>query len=477
MTRNYMVFFTLHQIIKKPKCIISMIGLVFILSTVAPRNSNAQVFINCSDMEVVFSDLNDKAEVKHAVIVADSTGAAHLFWLYQQSNDDSSTWSINYARWENGTWSAPTDILLVPGGGPGEPHALYRSNGYLYVFWIDAGSIWYSSAPVTSASDIKTWSSPTPIISSAIDMDISIDEFDRFHLVYATGQPGGPLYYLNSEEGENWSPSVLVYQDAPQDATSNIPRISVANNRINITWTLYKIPEGWPPLGQLYSSSPDDGITWSSAIMIGEGEQGQGGILAFDDQIHIVWRGTSAAGNTYHMWSLNGGQTWLGPGIFDPDGGFSGAQSLAVDSGKKVHLVRADGGYQIWDGNQWAPVPAQFADSGEIGTLAIGLGNEVHWINSTPTDAQGAMIWHRLCLSDTPKIDSEEIPLLKTKSVAETSISTQVPLQPTTSAIGNSEVNILNQNTGTPIIIAAITVIGFFAVILIFRMIIKRPFR
>jgi hypothetical protein len=168
-------------------------------------------------------------------------------------------------------------------------------------------------------------------------------------------------------------------------------------------------------------------------------EQGQGAVLAIDnDEVHLVWRGTSAAGNTYHQWSDDGGKTWRTPVIFDPDGGFSGRQSLAADSAGNVYLVRSDGGFQVWEKGVWSPIPALFADSGEIGTIAIGLGNQIHWINTTQAGVQPAVVWHRVKVSSAAAIPPQELPRRAqptesnaAQSTVEANLTTQVntPIQ------------------------------------------------
>ena len=351
-----------------------------------------------SDVQYVFRDASGLADVKPASIVADSTGTAHLFWFFKADRDDRSTWSINYASYRNGVWSEPNDILLTPGGGAGGPRAKASPDGRLHVIWVSRGRLWYSHSRAETAWDAKSWTIPMSIASGPQGADIAVDSGNRLHVVYAIGGSGQPVYYMNSQDGIDWPLPTIAHELTAEGASPAVPRLSVdGKGRIHITWTEYRVPGGWPPLGQWYARSVDDGATWEKAIQVGELDQGQGTIHAIgDNEIHLVWRGRSRAGNTYHQWSNDGGGTWQGPTAFDPDGGFSGGQSLASDSAGNLHLVRGDGGYQRWDGSEWTPVPALFTDSGETGTLAIGLGNRIHWVNTSSSSSETAAVMHRV---------------------------------------------------------------------------------
>jgi len=436
----------------------------------------AQTQTSCSDLEIVFEDTSGFASTRPAVIVTDSSGDAHLFWLYKQDREDKSTWSINYSRWHDNYWSHPIDVLITPGGGASAPRVALSSDGYLHIIWA-GGGVWYSKSHVSVATDARAWTKPV-IISSGLDADITIDDYNNLHVVAATGEPGGPVYYLQSSDGDNWSIPTMVFSGLPSNATSMHPRISVdGRGRIHVTWTEYQIPEGWPPLGQWYIRSEDNGEIWDNAIKIGVGEQGQGTVATIgDDQIHLVWRGSSGAGNSYHQWSQDGGKNWSGLTIFDPDGGFSGGHTMAADSSGNLHLVRGDGGYQVWQNRSWSPVPALFADSGETGTLAIGLGNQVHWVNTTPSSSKSAEVRHRLCLSDSPPIDPKPVtqitptPLQLTAPVSDTPTPTNIP----NSISSNVENPSLSSGSITPLLIGFITPLCLIVIIILLRKYLNR---
>jgi len=434
---------------------------ILLITSIFSPITIASATINCSDAEIIFQDLSGVAEVKPAVLVTDPSGAAHLFWLYKVNKHDPETWSIDYKKWAKGNWTEESDILITPGGGAGAPRAVYTHNGRLHVIWADLYALWYSSVAVQDASYARSWTAPTLIASNVIDADIAADSTNRLHVVFASGQPTGPIYYINSQDGINWSKASIVYQDAPVEATSGEVRLSVDEaKRIHVTWTENQLPGGWPPSGQWYARSEDDGETWGDYKKVGDGEQGQGAILAVgENDVHLVWRGTSGTGNSYYTASKDGGKSWIDPIIFDPDGGFSGNHTLAVDSAGNLHLGRADGGYQVYQNGVWSPVPALFADSGEIGTIAIGLGNEVHWINTTPAGEKEAIIYHRLCKSDSPAVAAADLP-------GETFVkpSEELPLTPPTAPPPPTSDPLLNrtpmivESTSQPVILAIVPI-------------------
>jgi hypothetical protein len=387
-------------------------------------NELSQSPVECNPIEIVFQDLSGVADVRPASAVTDSSGTVHLFWLYRQDREDRLTWTIQYTAWTPlsndsgidggeaaGNWFEPVDVLVTPGGGAGAPVAVYTLDGRLHVAWAD-NRVWYASVPVLDAGNVRAWSHPRAIGGDALHLDLAADLAGQIHMVYSTGQARGPIYYLFLKPGADWSVPSLVSLDAPADESTGNPQVSVdGRGRIHVTWMAQTLPDGWPPNGQWYTRSIDGGLTWEPPFAVGVGEQGDGTILsAGEGAVHLVWRGTSASGGTYHRWSDNGGATWSPAEMFDPDGGFSGVQSLAIDSAGALHLVRSDGGYQTWANGRWDPVPALFADSGETGTLVIGLGNQVHWINTTPSESSQAIVWHRLCRAAAPASAPQAVP-------------------------------------------------------------------
>lgn len=397
------------------------IALLLLVAITDAAPAEAAAAPECSEQETVFEDPSGRAYLRRSAIVVDASGVAHLFWLYQPDKDNPSDMSIMYAHWKDGDWSEANDVLRTPGGGLGWPRAVATSDGQIHIIWTAGGQrLWYSSAPAEQASDARSWRAPITIGYDPLGGDIATDKVGTLHVVYTTGQPTAPVYYIQSAGGTHWSDPVQVFGYAPEYAGSGGVRIAVdGRGRLHVVWDTATLPNGWPLLGEWYARSENGGASWSDALQLGSGEQGEGAVVAVgDDEIHIVWRGSSGAGKTYHQWSADGGASWWGPTVFDPDGGFSGPQNLVVDSAGDVHLVRSDGGYQWWDGLRWSPVPATFADSGEPAAAAVGLGNQLHYINSR-MEGPGVSIWHRICLLESPAIPAVPLPEYE-RSVAPT---------------------------------------------------------
>ena len=457
-----------------------LVGALAVVVAIASREVLARAQteppgIRCSELEVVFRDDSGSAEVRPAAIVADPAGVAHLFWLYQEDRNDRSSWAVSYLRWQNGIWAAPNDVLVSPGGGAGAPRVALDSEDRLHVIWAD-GDLYYSSSPAPTAGDAHSWSEPVAI-ARALEGDIAVDQTGRLHVVFTTGQDGESPQYSHTLEYGGWSPPAAVSRGGMSNAAAGSPRLSSdGRGRIHVTWTQHQLPGGWPPLGQWYARSDDGGSTWEMSSELARGEQGQGTVLAIGgDEIHLVWRGTTGAGGTYHQWSTDGGIVWHGPIVFDPDGGFSGAQSLAADSAGNIHLVRGDGGYQVWRDGGWSPVPAEFADSGETGTLAIGLGNQVHWVNTMPSSSSVAIVWHRLCEADSPRavgaapagaLPTSEPPLELEPTITPTTFVN--PPCDTCGDAGSSDATVPSQ-VGRPSLLGALVGLVFLGAVLLAR--------
>lgn len=334
---------------------------------------------------LIFQDTSPKAIVTDPSLVSDLRGYVYLFWNYTPSTDSPANVYLMYSWFDGSRWQTPNDILISPKGqSVGRPLVvLDEQQGLLYLVW---GSDLYR-APIDAANRASAWSNPEAIGFHGTANAFYLDHQGMLYLAYTPFNALRGIGYLYSEDrGKTWTNDALIH--GRENVAHYGPEMSVdVNGVVHLVWN-DNDPSGWPPLGASYARSSDHGKNWSTPIQIVAKEgYGDVGIVAADNNaIHIVWKGTSQVGGTFHLWSPDGGRTWQGPKRIHEDGGFSGNQSFAVDSGGVVHLITSDAAEMYWQDQKWV-VNDVNRDQCEISRAVVSLGNRL-FLACTSTTGQ-----------------------------------------------------------------------------------------
>lgn len=378
--------------------------------------------------------LNEGQDGNSPDVVADSSGAVHVFWGSYGGDDGLA--AIYYRRLQDGVWSDPVDIIAGPDTERAVmPQAAIDTQGWLHLVW-DSNGVFYSRAPVTRAGSAWAWSRPLRLSEAqATTPQIIVDDAGRLHVVYVDMFVSPHVRYTASEDGgENWTTPVAV--SAPQnEAYALNARLLVDRQRtLHVVWS--ESIEAFPPSGVYYARSTDLGQSWSAPLELAAGGYSWTSIgLDGAGALHVFWTGTGEWVGKYHTWSEDGGLSWrpferLWPGT----GGLLGFADMAVDSAGTLHLVSAAGSgtffpvgtngdilHAIWSGNHWS-VPYHISlpimdtkHEHSFPQISIGSGNAIHLVwgmldHARRNQGRYEYVWYATARLSAPELPSIPAP-------------------------------------------------------------------
>lgn len=343
-----------------------------------------------------------------AVIAADQDGVVHATWP-ECSTDEATCKSdtIYYAKWQEGTWSQPVDILAAPvGEGVVTQSLTVDPYGRLVLVWMGNRGLNISIADKTGAGSARAWTTTTLAPQEAVrTADLVISNAGVFHLVYIANDRL-ILHSISEDAGATWFEPVTIYVEERGDAAAIAPKIATDHHgNVFVCWTATSEAVGWGAVGVQFTSSSDGGTTWVPLQALAE-DAGYGSCALLVDRearLHAFWLGSGGIGGRYHRWSSDDGATWTTTEAVAAPGqitGFPGAPRLLEDSRGIVHVVfpgYGPTGEQIWharwDDGVWTrpvPISADLPHSEKsAATLVDGKYLHVIWLEYQSLD-----YWH-----------------------------------------------------------------------------------
>lgn len=378
--------------------------------------------------------LNEGHEGNSPDVVADSSGAVHVFWGSYGGDDGPA--AIYYRRLQDGVWSDPVDIIVGPDVQQAVlPQAAVDAQGWLHLVW-DSNGVFYSRAPVAKAGSAWVWSPPIRLSEAqATTPQIIVDDEGRLHVVYVDISVSPYVRYTASEDGGvNWTTPAAV--SAPQNTAYALnARLLVDHQRtLHMVWS--ESIEAFPPSGIYYARSTDLGQTWSAPLELAAGGYSWTSIgLDGAGALHVFWTGTGEWVGKYHTWSEDSGLSWrpferLWPGT----GGMLGFADMVVDSAGALHLVSAAGSgtffpvgtngeilHATWVGDRWsAPyhISLPVMDTKHehsFPQISIGRGNTIHLVwgmldHARRNQGRYEYVWYTTARLTTPELPSMPVP-------------------------------------------------------------------
>lgn len=368
-----------------------------------------------------------------AEVVADSSGAVHVFWAYAAPNSDDAGWgqAIYYARLQDGKWTEPVDVLISPGNRVARMHSVVVDNaGYLQIVWSASNAILYSRAYAPEAETARSWITPLPLsaYASTLEPAITADRNNGLYVVWTQAKAG--LMFVRSDDGgQTWSAPKTIFEADADNELATWGRIALdKKGRIHVVLS-YSVEDSSGRYGRTdaqllyYLRSEDRGETWNEPLLITpEPDFGEINVVTFgSDTVHLVWNGRAGRHGRYHRWSQDGGQTWstteevIAPGALFGNAGLTGFPAIATDSTGALHLVSTGSPtgmtvdyYMEWLNGVWSvpvSISAGIDGNGVTGKLtsleqpsvAISEGNRLHvvfhdgferiWYTSVDIDA------------------------------------------------------------------------------------------
>lgn len=347
-------------------------------------------------------------------IVADISGAVHIFWFGWFSEQFDGNYSIFYVRCFEDVCSEPVDVLLDPNTNDAiNPEAVVDADGVLHVTFIGSGRLYHASAPANSADNVRFWTPPREI--GAVDGSVSsptgiaIDSNGSIHCAFAT--PETVYHVVSSDEGHTWSNPQVVF-GAPAGFFTMDARLAVTSqNDLHVVWSMVPDnPTNSPIQGVFYTSSTDGGITWSQAQTLAGVDFGQPAILADAlGNIHVAFNARVGIGGKYYTTSTDGGKTWTvvqDLGVPHSGTGLNSHPNLALDSSGNLHFVGGGDAFWLasWQNGIWSNpenLTSVFSNLmmlslgyTERPDLSVSLGNQLHLVFYDVVEREPARIWH-----------------------------------------------------------------------------------
>jgi hypothetical protein len=332
-------------------------------------------------------------------------GNVHVVWNEVLDRSQS---LIYYSHFDGESWSVPVDILSDTSARL--PAIIADSIGYLHVIWRGFSGISYSNAFAPTAGAVRNWRLATPLFRERIsgtNPDLAIDKLDGLHAVY-TDQNQGVYYAYSPDRGEHWLGPYVVSSNITPSRMVDKARIAVApDGRLHVVWVEYNFPESFPPLGIRYAFSSNGGKIWSNELSLADGPYDDPGIAMRNDQeVHVVWSGTSPDRFKFHRWSPDNGEDWSNVWRDTALGGYQGWADLATDGEQNLHWLQVGTVYQIyndslyyeyWSGKRWSTGEVVYknvtgGDNPAFVSAAVALGNELHMVFQYPLALAGGKL-------------------------------------------------------------------------------------
>jgi hypothetical protein len=367
----------------------------------------------------------------YPALVADAQGRVHAFWTVVPRVDDTiQDGMIFYSRWDGVAWTAPIDVLVASRRPMWLPQAAIDAENGIHLVWMygAGGTLWYSSAAAGQAGSAKGWSKPQQLSDlSVTGAAVAAGGSGRVYVVFCSGKEDDQVYFVESDDSMAWSSPTTI----GEGCDDCIARLAVdAREGLHVAFG----SQFSGAQGVHYARSLDGGATWSVMQVDQLDDRYRGGygpnlanVLATGDEVHFVWDG-APAGDRWHQWSGDRGETWSTPQQISPDQrGLTLPVAMVVDSAGTLHLVsmgwrdiegRPCGAFHFyWRGGRWSE-PVLIGDrtdwNAEYPALAMASGNVLvaAWTDKGDDKEDPFQIWVSSLQVDAPRLPAAPIATL-----------------------------------------------------------------
>lgn len=320
-------------------------------------------YISCLQVDV--SDLST---------VADGENNIHALWIQSSLAEGGNFRSnIQYARWNEETWSSPVTVASGVNDLPLQMATGIELSERLLVVWVDgmSGDMLFSWANSLGANRAFEWENPVYIPSVSqmnSSPDILVDDSGRIVIAYAVpiNEDRGIYLVESVDGGQTWSQPIQIFDasaaawdlvDAPQLALTGDGRLHMLFNQYSLQGRRRQ------SLGLNYSQSSNGGMTWSEPESVSDQTVVWSKIFSYGQTVvHRLWqekRQTELV--NMHQFSMDGGVSWNVPEVVAVSGKSSSSLVDAVMDGiGNIHFIQVDENDNIivtnhrWDGSRWA---------------------------------------------------------------------------------------------------------------------------
>lgn len=292
--------------------------------------------INLSDADGLSEhpsiDVNPNGNGKVYVAWEDS-GAGQKDILFRQSSDFGATYTSALTLSKSGTAVFPS-IRTTPNGSI---HVAWEDtvNGTPQIFYVrstNAGSSFSATAVQLST----TAAQPT---FGSTSVQLASDSSGKLYALWVDESTSLRL----ARSDDNGSSFSLVHTHTPSGVSPAGPSLTIdSNDHLHMAWSESTI--GGTVRTIQYAQSSDEGVNWSAAIKIAQGNTLSQATVAADAAngfVYLAYRNEDAK-EIYMTISSDAGQTFPAPFNFSNNAGTSLDPSLAVDSSGRLYIVWTD---------------------------------------------------------------------------------------------------------------------------------------
>lgn len=323
-------------------------------------------------------------------MVADESGATHLFW-YETGGT-----TIIYSRHEDGAWSPATPVMATRDGMV-SALSVAAGNGRLYMVWRDSTGLYFSQAGIRQPTE---WSAPAALTdaTSPATAPMILSASNELLIAYALqlNEQRGVYLIRSSDTGATWSQPSLIFDGAAAgwEMVDQPILAQSGDGRLHAQIMRRSYPPELTPLDLLYTRSADNGLTWTPYQASGAITAMWSGLYAASNgELHRLW--TEAADDRMavrHMVSADSGLTWSDRQQIAilPAGPHPGA---ATDTAGRLQVVAMDGGRLLnwyWDDGSWHPSDPLTTNLGPGGLLGAVVDRESQLMVALSVAAAGS---------------------------------------------------------------------------------------
>ena len=301
-----------------------------------------------SSPDLIATNLTD---VSAPIIINGQENRMHVIWTQVDSTVvDNPSSSIYYAGLNNNTWTLPVQILKSQEGNAVDPHVVIDHAGRMLIIWKDAdtGELLFSWANENRVSNPGEWSDPISIPTSkevSGNIDIQIDESGTIDVVYAIrlNEDRGIYLIQSNDVGQSWSVPIRIFDGADKEWDMvDEPQIAISDlDHISVIWKRYALSNEEKSIGLYYSRSDDNGANWTQEEEIVEGQVIWSRIIDVNGLLYRFWQVTKPGFNaTMYTSSQDQGMTWSQPQSVSSSFESQGQIALAQDLSGRLHVIQ-----------------------------------------------------------------------------------------------------------------------------------------
>lgn len=244
--------------------------------------------------------LNGNDELRDPVILADSQGDFHAFWIANPLGDEGGQTRIYHTRYDGTSWTRAIPLLTLEGGPADQLAGLFDQNGLLFMTWRDAvNNQYYFSAVAGEQMDSPSdWSNPKllPVLDELVTAPhLVLDHLGRINITFAVplNERRGIYTVRTVDGGKTWAGPLQVADGAAAGmAMVDRPQLTqTANGDLHVIWTAFELKPSPEPIALYYARSSDNGNSWSPPENISQGTTTWSTIASSDsDNVVIIWK-------------------------------------------------------------------------------------------------------------------------------------------------------------------------------------------